>query len=272
MASLDFNQSALFEHQFWLQVLGDHARFIYDGLAPKEVKEIERASYFIQTFDTLLLQARGTPTDHDLDVLTASAANETKRIRKFKLHLLRRHLTGEIGLQLPPTFLNHMVNELEEYERILNALQAHQVPPRVHPVHHHLLWLADAVGHSATIANLADPVEKQVISKSDCFTKQFEDYYLKAVEVAGFLRANVTKFPALTRFNHQVELEIRLFSAFLAEIEEMELSDSLLGALSPLLPDHMAREECYFLTKLAEVSEVSPPQCNPTKPRVSAEA
>ncbi|GAB6889346.1 DUF2935 domain-containing protein [Geobacillus stearothermophilus] len=40
------------------------------------------------------------------------------------------------------------------------------------------------------------------------------------------------------------------------------------GMQSPLMADHMAREECYYLQKLAETTgEVKAPACDPTKPR-----
>nr|WP_270584436.1 sigma-54-dependent Fis family transcriptional regulator [Bacillus smithii] len=41
----DFEKAAKFEHGFWLQILGDHARFIHDSLAPQEKKEIEGARW-----------------------------------------------------------------------------------------------------------------------------------------------------------------------------------------------------------------------------------
>jgi hypothetical protein len=59
-----------------------------------------------------------------------------------------------------------------------------------------------------------------------------------------------------------------LFMEFLKELEEMGLTREILGALMPLMADHMAREECYYLTKLSWVSEVKTPICDPAKPRV----
>ncbi|PQP91160.1 DUF2935 domain-containing protein, partial [Paenibacillus sp. AR247] len=55
------NEEALFEHRFWLQILGDHARFIYNALASKEVKDVQTAASFVQWFDRLLGQARSFP-------------------------------------------------------------------------------------------------------------------------------------------------------------------------------------------------------------------
>lgn len=266
--SSGYTATALFEHRFWLQILGDHARFIYNSLSPKETVEIEKARQFITVFDQLLAQSRQDPSRVDLTSLTRQANLSAQNIRAFKLHLLRRHLAGKISIGLSPTFLNHMVNEVDEYLRILCYLLVGTVPPKMNPIHHHLLWLQDAYGHSSAIDARLDFVEANLKEKSAKFTKHFEDYYLKAVELAGYLRTHLSKFPALSRFNRQAELEIALFQSFLREIEEMELTHEVLGMLAPLMPDHMYREECYYLTKLAKVSAAKMPACDPTKPRV----
>ncbi|WP_144553714.1 DUF2935 domain-containing protein [Peribacillus simplex] len=49
-----WEKAARFEHRFWLQILGDHSRFIHESLAPIELENIEIALEFIQIFDTLL--------------------------------------------------------------------------------------------------------------------------------------------------------------------------------------------------------------------------
>ena len=259
-----FENKARFEHRFWLQILGDHSRFIHDALAPVEKAAIEQASIFIQVFDTLLEQAKSV----DSIQVTAKAEAEVIKLREFKLELLRRHLNGKIKIHLPPTFINHMINELEEYIRILKYLKTEQVPPVFHELHHHLLWLLDAAGHSESISSNLDSVEKIIREKSDLFTKHFEAFYLKAVEMAGYLRTNLSTFPALEKFNSDTQLEIKLFQNFLQEIEELKLTDQALGTFSPLMPDHMFREECYYLMKLAESANLDMPNCDPTKPRV----
>ena len=158
-------------------------------------------------------------------------------------------------IHLTPTFINHMVNELEEYLRILNYLKQGEVPPVFHELHHHLIWLIDASGHAGAINDRLDGVEKRLKEKSSTFTKHFEEFYLKAVELTGYLRTNIQKFPALNRFNNEVEVEMGLFKAFLNELEEMELSAEVLGVFSASMADHMAREEQYYLMKLAESSK-----------------
>lgn len=260
----NFETAAKFEHGFWLQILGDHARFIHDSLAPKEQQEIETASKFIQIFDQLL---ESVQTD-SLVSLSNKALAESNALREFKLHLTKRHLIGEIQISLGPTFLSHMVNELDEYLRVLDYLKRGEAPPIFHELHHHMLWLLDAAGHAEAISDNLDRDEKKIKEKSDHFLKDFEEFYLKAVELTGFLRTNLSSFPALDKFNQDMSLEMKLFMNFLAEIEELELSKKALGTFAPLMADHMLREECYYLTKLAQAAGLQEPGCDPTKPRL----
>jgi hypothetical protein len=261
-----FRESALFEHKFWLQVLGDHARFIKASLYPSEKQDIEKANYFVHQFDELLMKARQF-TGGDLIAFSKTVSDLAKQFKSYKLSILKRQLSGEIGILLSETFMNHTVNELEEYLIVLKYLTKGEEPPIFHELHHHLLWLQDAYGHAGIIDSNLAGVEKRLKEKSQKFTTLFEGFYLKAVELTGYLRSSLKTFPALDRFNSEVELEMTLFRNFLHEIEELELSEKVLGTLSGLMADHMAREECYYLIKLAESSNVQPPNCDPTKPR-----
>ncbi|WP_188456925.1 DUF2935 domain-containing protein [Virgibacillus oceani] len=263
----DYVNSAAFEHQFWLQVLGDHSRFIRDSLYPSETKDIETAKYFVHQYDQLLNQARSI-NDTNAISIAETASDVTKHLKDFKLSIIKRQLTSNFGIHLSSTFVNHMVNELEEYQHVLNYLLEGEVPPIFHELHHHLLWLMDASGHAGAINDRMAGVEKRLKEKSSNFTKHFNHFYLKAVDLTGYLRANIESFPALNRFNNDVEVEMNLFRTFLGELEEMELSDQVLGTFSALMADHMAREECYYLIKLAESTNTAPPNCDPGKPRV----
>ncbi|WP_188207904.1 DUF2935 domain-containing protein [Alkalibacillus aidingensis] len=260
-------ESATFEHQFWLQVLGDHSRFIRDSLYPDEVMDVQIAKQFVEQFDQLLEQSRHL-TEANAVNFTTQVEMVTNQLKEFKLSIIRRHLVGDIGIHLSPTFLNHMVNELEEYQLVLSYLKQGATPPIFHELHHHLVWLLDASGHAGAINDELDGVEKRLKEKSEKFAEHFDQFYLKAVELTGYLRSNIDSFPALNRFNHDVEVELNLFKTFLHEVEEMELSNTVLSTFSELMADHMYREECYYLMKLAESSNVTMPDCDPTKPRV----
>jgi hypothetical protein len=262
-------QDALFEHRFWLQIMGDHARFLLNALSPVENADVGKADSFIRSFDTLLEAARRSDGG-DLQVLTRQALTLTMALREFKLDILRRLLLGKVKIAFTPTFLNHMVNELEEYLRILQALEAGQSVPVYDALHHDLLWLSDASGHAASIASDLDMVEKRLIRNSQQFEKHFSEFYLKAIEMVGYIRTNLRDFPAFRRFHMDIDLEMKLFVTFLRELEEMEISAEVLDRIPPLIPDHMMREECYYLTKLALSGWVPDPKCDPTRPRIEA--
>lgn len=258
----------IFEHRFWLQILGDHSRFIFNALSPLEKDTILEAEHFIKLFDQLLEISRNEGlSDSDVHDLTLKAYRHAQELREFKLHLLKRHLSGEIRIELVPTFINHMLNELEEYLCILNFVMTKSIP-KANPVHHHLLWLLDGAGHATAINTSLDDTEKMLKEKSRDFTARFEALYLKAVEIAGYLRTKQSNFPALNRFNREAEEEMLSFVGFMENLEELRLDNELLGRINPLILDHMLREECYYLTKLSEVSEIEKPACDPGKPRI----
>lgn len=261
-------QEALYEHRFWLQILGDHARFILSTLSPEAKQDVDTAAAFIPAFDRLLDQARKAVNDAEVRAITGPAYELTVSLRHFKLDLLRRALFGKAMIMLTPSFLNHMVNELEEYWRILGELVADRPVPAFDAIHHDFLWLPDAAGHAAAIAADLDATEKPLIRQSDQFEKHFQELYLKSIEMAGFMRTELKDFPAFRRLHREVDLELKLFVAFLRELEEMELTAEVLDRINPLMPDHMMREECYYLTKLAKLGLVPDPGCHVDRPRI----
>ncbi|ULL14140.1 DUF2935 domain-containing protein [Paenibacillus sp. H1-7] len=261
-------QDALFEHRFWLQILGDHSSFIWNALSPKETQSIQTAQQFKQSFDILLEYSRRSLTEGELTTLNQQALALTNQLRMFTLDLLKRMLAGKLTIGLTPTFMNHMLNELEEYLRILNELVSGRPVPRYDAIHHDLLWLLDASGHAASISSNLDAVESRLLEKSAQFEIHFNQFYLKSIEMAGYMRTQLQDFPAFRKFHTDVNIEMKLFVAFLQELEELELSAEVLDSLSPLIPDHMMREECYYLTKLAQLGLIPDPNCDPAKPRI----
>lgn len=248
-----------FEQKFWIPIMRDHCQFILDSLSPRETKEIKTARSLLEELNQLQAQKEFSLTQEGIKASTKIA----KHLRSFKLHIIKRLLTESFAFNLTATFINHMVNEIDEYLRILSYLNRGKLPPPLHPLHHHLLWLPDAAGHAVGLDQKMDGVEKDLKKRTRHFSKRFESYYIKAVELAGFLRTHLQDFPALSRFNREVEWEILLFQGFLNELEELSLNKEAISALDPLLPDHMFREECYYLHKLAQGSNIPTPSCQP---------
>lgn len=263
------DEQAWFEHRFWLQILGDHARFIYHALSPDETQDVQTAQSFIRLFDGLLAIARNPGgSETVLTEMNKQAHDAVLNLRRFKLQLLDRLLFAQVKIGLTPTFINHMVNELEEYLKILNELVAGNPVPRFPSLHHDLLWLPDAAGHAASIAMDLDSVEQRLIQKSEQFEKHFNDFYLKAIELTGYFRTMRDHYPALAKFHSDVNVEMAIFMAFLKELEEQGITAEMLSRLNPLVPDHMYREECYYLLKLSQSGAAAPPNCDPAKPRL----
>lgn len=264
----DLMTSTIYEHRFWLQVLGDHARFFYIALRGSEREEITRTNYFIQEFDSLLAQARQGLSRESLPGFQELIWQRVRQLKEFKFHLIRRQIEGMIGFNLSSSLVSHMVNELEEYQLILGFLLKGEKVPLFPPTHYHLLWLLDAVGHADAIMTSLDSVEKPWRKQSQGFTDSFEHFYQKALEMAGFQRA-LQNFPALAQFNQEAAGRIIEFIQFLTNVQQTLLHKTLLGTLDLLMPDHMLREECYYLIKLSSVSDVQAPSCDPGKPRIS---
>lgn len=267
MSTFDYKNEALFEHRFWLQILGDHSRFILNALSPEEIEKINSANYFKTLFDNLLQKARMDLSKEELYELNTVTFNAAHQLGTFKLSIICEQLVGKVKIKLPPTFLNHMLNELEEYILILKGLMNESVQ-LLNPIHYHLVWLPDASGHASSISSSLDMSEKALIKCSRKFSKKFDYLYLKSIEVKGYMRTGVYDFPALHRLNEESEFEIEAFKQFLKDLEKLIIDKKALGQLLPLIPDHMYREECYYITKLSKVSHIKAPDCDAAKPRI----
>jgi hypothetical protein len=265
---INYNDKSIFEHRFWLQILGDHSRFIYNALSPKQNEEIKYAQYFIERFDKLLAKAHKSLSDNEVDELNIQAQEATSELKKFKLNLLKCKLVDKIEISLPPTFIDHMLNELDEYILVLSFLVKKQLP-ELHPLHYHLLWLSDGSGHAASLSSNLDMDEKKLIKTSKEFEKIFQYLFVKAIDFNGYTRTGLFDFPALSKLDFDADMEMNRFKEYLLDIQEGVIQNKILGTISPLMPDHMYREGCYYLTKLSEVSNTKTPQCDPTKPHVN---
>lgn len=162
-----------------------------------------------------------------------------------------------------------MVNEVNEYIFILTELMRNNIPP-IRDIHLHLLWLPDGSGHASNIASSLDVTEKELIKKSKQYSKEFDNLYLRTIEYNGYTRTGICHFPALDSLNNNADKTMNCFKEFLNELKKGIIEKKILGTLVPLIPDHMFREECYYLTKLSMVSNIKKPECDPTKPRVES--
>lgn len=265
--SLTF-ENILTEHRFWLQIMGDHSRFIFFSLSPIETEHLQRSQDFIISFDQILEQVNNSTSNEELELINKQIQPLILQFRDYKLLLLSLTLTSNIKIHLSSSIINDMVNELEEYLTILHIIQSNN-KILFHSLHYHLLWLTDAIGHAATVLANLDFTEKDLIDKASIYEMQFADLLLKSKMMYGCLRTQLEDFPSLHRLNKQAETLVISFKDFLENLRDQRMDGQVLGTLSPLMADHMAREECYYLWKLSQTAGLTKrPDCDPSKPRI----
>jgi hypothetical protein len=257
------------ELRFWTQIMGDHARFIKNSLHPDRTNLNLIADNFMQIFDRFyekVAPADGVKQPNSLieDINTAVIS-----LREFKRELLAARLQNLPVTSLDPAFYNHMLNELDDFLKVLSVYQSGKVFEES-ILGEHLLWVLDAAGHAAILNGDLDKVEYKLQEETKLFETYFDQLYLKVVEITGYFRGNPPSAqPALERYNSEVAAAIQKFMSFLLELRQGVMKQQVLGRLVPLEPDHMWREACYYLLKISESTPgFTRPDCDPGRPRV----
>ena len=235
------------EHAFWLSVLLDHLTFIRDAIpCHEQLVHLKIEQLTLQGFNILSLIEEGNVEE---TLVTKAALVFAEEVAAFKKNVLALKLTTGFKVEMDPTVINHMLNEVEEYITILNEFLIEGYVNPKHPLHHHKLWLNDAYGHLILIKKHLDPIEKNLKERVSDEKDKFHHLHMKALELIGYLRAS-DDFPELAQFNYQAILETQAYLGLLVEIAEMLEANVALGSLKPELLDHMLREQTYYLVKL----------------------
>lgn len=247
------------EMEFWTEIMRDHASFQYHNLSPDEKEEIEKAKYFFDSFTALNIQIQKLPDNApsiELDSMVSKNIEELKHFIKFKEYLLARLTQCDIKLGLTPSFLNHMINEAVEYLNILAlARQRTAINKTLENIRLHTIWLRDASGHAAAIAADLDSTEAILIDTAGKFQRKFDNMSIKAFELFPMYNRTGLKNGVINHFNEVVEKEITSFINFLDSIKILRISCKILGVLQPIIPDHMIREENYYLYRIKALAE-----------------
>lgn len=278
---------------FWSGVFRDHATFIHDGLAPDQADYIRWAREFQRSFEQLhtevhqLVEAAGIPGpagsyavqdrpaqaplsrlqgqeliryEQQSRRLAGAVLEALASLKSFKEDLLQNKLECRVKLGLGPSLLAHMIVEAEEAQRALGGAgwSVQQLAPPMQALHHHLIWLPDAAGHAAALHGDLDGVEKDLLGSTASFQEIFNGMHIKALELYSMLRIAPRMVGALRRLNRDSMAQIGVFRAFLAELREHLEGCEVLGALVPLFPDHMLREELYYTEKLLALAPSAP--------------
>jgi len=238
---------------FWSGIMRDHAEFFLLTLSHRETEFINTAQYYKSAFESLGNEAKQISTNKKTAVvdLTTKTFDLLKDFINFKQLAVRRLLKCEIELNMPPSFINHMINEAMEFYRDISDISIRDYLSVVEEnILLHKIWLPDASGHAAAIADELDPTETMYIKQAQEFQKAFDNLFIKAVELGQMLDRAYLDNGTLEWFNKEVEEKIKGFIKFLTKIMELREKCKILGTLDPLMPDHMIREEKYYLANI----------------------
>lgn len=127
----------------------------------------------------------------------------------------------------------------------------------------HKIWLQDAVGHADYIKCNLDPTEKPL-------RKALKEFKMHLLNNEEFMQYNthiadgntLISFPRSILHTERINKSMSEFIDLLSILQEGKASNSILSAFSELVPDHMYREECYYLCKLGYDAP------DPTAPRI----
>lgn len=253
---ITFAAEARFENQFWLTVFRDHTFFILSSLAPNETELIQTAKGFHQEALARLESLDRLQTDGEWRVFSLEMTEYAARLISFKQLLLDNMLACKITLHLPPSLVDHMVREAEEYiQTITRMIQGTPLKGAALALHESELWIPDGSGHAALIRSNVDPQEEDVFESAHHWKSEFDKLNLALQELKTKLRSGVRWVPTLERLMELTATQFVLFRQYLEHLEEMVAECRVLGDLKPLFMDHMARETTYFLEKLERATQ-----------------
>jgi hypothetical protein len=230
---------------FWLRVLQDHMIFI----SSRSQKYKAHAESYLEHITQLKLKV---PKQSDLKAVTEEIIAIIEVIRDFK-RLLLDDLTNHLGeptVLLPPTFISHMLNELEKFRFLVHHVKINGSLPPVYSLNEHELWLIDIAGHLGAIRDNLDETDKMLRRQAYKQCKIFAKLHAKAVEFICYLKHEVIPENAISGLTALADVETLLYLHFVKEVLELTERKQALGILDSRMLIHMLFEELYYLKNL----------------------
>ncbi|MCX8074535.1 MAG: DUF2935 domain-containing protein [Clostridia bacterium] len=243
---------------FWSGIMRDHAEFQILALSSREMQYVMMSQRFKNLFIQIEKEAEQLMKNANKQEETALVIKTTQLLNEYisyKQMLLRKLLECDIELGLPPTFVNHMINEALEFLRTLAKAQnqSNLLNKAQENIFLHTIWLPDAAGHAASIVSDLDPTEAILINEGEEFKKIFNNLFIKAFELEKMIpRASIDN-GTLAYINEEVIENMNKFINYLEKIKILRQNCKAMGAIKPLVPDHMIREEKYYINKITEL-------------------
>jgi hypothetical protein len=233
----------------------DHGLFQYLSLSVNETEALKTAQQYHKLFEGINTKAKSETGETSGNFLSENINLVTSFIQ-FKKMMLRKLMTCEINLAMTPTFLQHMIDEALEFYRVLKFGEDHfRVDDVMENLRLHLVWLPDASGHAKYIAAQLDGIEAELLEIALNYQNTFDLLFKKAHSMHSLFDSTNLDNGALHQFNLEVENAMEDFISFLDTMKELKSECRIYttGTFSELIPDHMMREERYYLSKVKDM-------------------
>ncbi|MDQ6422441.1 DUF2935 domain-containing protein [Paenibacillus sp. LHD-117] len=245
------------EHAFWLEILQDHAYFVYDYTAPYEKAWVSEAEQFIARFEELRRRLDATPRNepHDSAVMIQLAREiwpVAEGYYQFEGRLQNLRIDNKIQVALSPTFFNGTLNENQEYLRQLAFYMEGKLPERLPLVQLLDLWMEDQLGHAVLLRSALDPMELEVIRETDRYSEIFQGFMVQNHQIKGYLRFSPPGMKRQQLLARQVGQAVLGMNAFVYRVVLLYRNTELMNKTTLRFLEHHFPETCYFIRKLSE--------------------
>lgn len=152
----------------------------------------------------------------------------------FKNDILNKVLSCKMYTTNYPLLITHIMNEAKMYHNLLNKIENREPLTKKYLYEQELFWNNIMKEHAEFIRGLLDPSEKELISTSDKFAKEYEKIMNNCSNNLSSLRKK------------SLEETIK-FRDFKVAGEEGILNCKIKSIIIPLLSDHVVREANHFI-------------------------
>ena len=224
---------------FWTDILSEHAMFQMNAFSSKEEMYILEAKRFHKLFKGYN-EAIASKKAIDMAVIEGDVSKFIDFKKKIIFELLRHNLL----ISFCPSFINHMINEANEFMNILHGKEQEMSL-------YIKIWLADAAGHATTLASSLDFAETVEIQRAEYFKDTFDRLSKKASEI-NMIRDNLKMDVDLSLLKEEVVSFLEDFIDYSGELGELLDSKRVMssGTLSSVVTNHFISEHRYFIGKL----------------------
>jgi hypothetical protein len=234
---------------FWTGIMRDHAMFQINSFSPKEISYIQNSTQYLNFFQQKLNQLESTA---DMNTIYPALLNGLNSFIEYKKLLLKGLLTCQLQLNLPPSLINHMINEAMEFKSLLTMPVQSKIDTPLELVNMLKIWLADSVGHASALASYLDPAEALLSEETLKFKDSFNKLLTKASELEMMLSRTGLQNGTLKYLANETVKWMEMFICLCDKVMKLRASCMVmgLGTLSPQIPYHFIKESSYFVEKI----------------------